>query len=227
MVRKFSSIYLRNSYLNFILGKNHFAIGREVLCLDSYVKINLKGFYDGPVLSEKMRKNITKFNTCYIPARMQKWKLSMTDRLTLEMQEEIDSVYGASKLCHVLPHYQLPDIVLCFDKNGKPVTDQILDCFPPNYSADIISKELLLSNKPEFKDNMDDYTFVTVIIGGWNLLIRNTNRLTGGLEMKLKQLELIGHRPVLMFWSDWIKKHPEERAEILHTKIKNAINNIK
>jgi hypothetical protein len=196
-----------------------------MLCLDSYVKINLKGIYDGPVLSDKMRINITRFTSYHIPQRIQKWKLTMMDKLTLDFKEELESTYGAVKVTHILPQYQIPDLVLCFDKNGNSVTKEILDCFPEDHSGTILSKEYLLSRKPEFKDKIDDYELVTVIIGGWNLLIRNTGKLTGGLELKVNQLKLIGHRPVVMIWSDWAKTKHERGQFILHSLIQNELKN--
>lgn len=216
-------MFLRN-YLNLTTGKNHFSIGREVLCLDSFVKINLKDIYNGPTLSAKMRRNITKFQSCYIPCRKQKWKLTLSDKLTLEMKEEIDSHYGESKLTHVLPHYQMPDIIICVDKDGKPVTDKILDYFPADYSGDIISKDYLFSQIPEFRENMNDYKLISVVIGGWNLFIRNSLKPSGGLAMKIEQLKLIGYEPVVMFWADWAKKFVDERNMIFHEKLRNVIN---
>lgn len=214
--------YFENKFLKFNLptGKNHFAVGREVLCLDSYAKINLKDIYKGPTLSDKMRRNITKFQSCYIPCRKQKWKLTLSDKLTLEMKEEIDIQYGDSKLTHVLPHYQMPDIIMCVDKDGKSVTDKILDCFPPDYSGNILSKEYLLSQKPEFRDNMNDYKMVSVVIGGWNLFVRNSLKPSGGLAMKIEQLKMIGYEPVVMFWADWTKKSINERNRIFHEKLR-------
>lgn len=169
-----------------------------------------------------MRKNITRFQSCYVPARIQKWKLSQTDKLTLDIKEELETRYGPTKLTHVLPHYQMCDIIMCFDRNGNSVTDKILDVFPQDYSGNILSKERLLSQVPEFKDNINDYKIISVVIGGWNLYIRNEVRPTGGLAMKEQQLKLIGLEPVVIYWADW-RKYEDERKFLLHEKIRKAL----
>lgn len=156
---------------------------------------------------------------------MQKWKLSQTDKIALDVKDELENQYGATKLTHVLPHFQMCDIILCFDKNGNSVTEKILDSFPPDFSGDILSKERLLSQVPAFKDNIDDYKMIAVVIGGWNLFIRNTSRPTGGLAQKEQQLKLIGYEPVVVFWADWTRTGEDEKRILLHEKIRRAIKN--
>lgn len=91
-------------------GKNHFSIGREILCLDSYTRINLKDTYKGTHLDVKMTRNIAKYKTHYVPTRDQKYKLTHADQLLLNVKELSQSIYGPSILTHILPHYERPGI---------------------------------------------------------------------------------------------------------------------
>lgn len=154
-------------------------IGREVLCLDSYTRINLKGVYEGPQLDAKMRHNITKFQTHYVPSRNSKYKLTFGDKQLLDLQDVLEVKFGLNLITHVLPHYQRPVVVCCFDENGKGVTESIFEAFPPDYSGNILTKELLFKNDPE---KMKNYQLVAVVMGGWNFYIRDTETATGELN---------------------------------------------
>ncbi|TMW40894.1 hypothetical protein DOY81_014027, partial [Sarcophaga bullata] len=70
---------------------------------------------------------------------------------------------------------------------------------PENYSGVILTRDLLLGSL----ENKTDIDTVVVIIVGWNNVVRNKNRHTGLFDMKLKQLELLGHKYVLIYWHEW------------------------
>lgn len=171
-----------------------------------------------------MRATITKLQTHYVPVRGQKYKLTHSDLLTLNLQEFLVQKYGANKLTHILPHYERPDIIYCFNQNGKSVTDEILDCFPRFFSGTILSKEFLLSQKSEFADNMNKYQMVTFVIGGWNFYLRETRIPTGVLRMKLEQLEMIGYKPILIHWDDWNNMAINEKDKLIEIEVKNALS---
>lgn len=195
-----------------------------MLCLDGFVRINLRSTYDGPKLSEKKRATIAKFLTHYIPYRGQKYKLTNADVMLLDMKEFMERQFGVNTLHHIIPHFQRPDIVYCFDENGKSVTDQILDCFPPQYNGEIMFKESILSKRPELADKMDKYRMVAVIQGGMNLHLRGTNRMMGELRMKLEQLEMVGYKPILIHWSLWLKMNFLEKEKLLAEEIAKALS---
>lgn len=155
------------------------SIGREVLALDSYTRINLNGKYDGPQLSEKLRANITKFQTNYVPVRGQTYKLTHHDQLILNLKETLEKMYGANVLTHILPHYQRPDLILCFDENGKPVSDELVKCFPDQYIGRILSKDYLFERSDVLAGRINSYQLVAVILGGWNFYLRDTETPTG------------------------------------------------
>lgn len=126
-----------------------------------------------------MRRNITKFQTTYVPVRGQKYRLTHADQLSLELKELLEKQHGPNFMTFILPHYQRPDIIYCFDKNGKSVTKELTEHLPDHYSGKILSKDFLLSRNPQMADNINDYTMVAVILGGWNFYMRDSATSTG------------------------------------------------
>lgn len=223
------TVRLHQSLLDFtkyatLLGKNSFKIGREMICLDSFTRINLRSTYEGPQISEKKRAVISKYQTHYIPYRGQEQKLTHSDLILLDTKEFMERQFGENTLVHILPHFQRPDILYCFDDTGKSVTNQILDCLPSHYSGEIISKESIFSKRPEMADNMDKYRMIAVVQGGWNLYLRGTDKMTGELQMKMEQLEMIGYNPILIHWNEWSKMTLIEKERFLDEKIRKALS---
>lgn len=198
---------------------------REILCLESYTKINLKGIYKGPELSDKVRRNIATFQSNYIPYRGQKWKLTHTDKLILDVKDFTENKFGYNILTQALPHYERPDIIFCFDENGRSITKDIEDCFQARdeHNGEIYSKEKVLSQKPELASQSDKLRFLAIIIGGWNFYLRGTQTPTGSLRVKLEQLQLIGYTPVLIYWHDWAMKSMHEKEQIVFDKMNEAL----
>ena len=171
-----------------------------------------------------MRALITKFQSNYVPYRGQTYKLTYSDQLLLNLKEFMEERHGYNTLTQVLPHYQRPDIVYCFNENGKSVTKEIMDCFPPLYQGDILTREYLLSKKKEFADNIEKYQMVAVVLGGWNFYLRGTRIPTGGLRMKVEQLKMIGYRPILIHWSDWNQMSIKEKKKLIDDEVERALS---
>lgn len=206
-----------------ISGRAHHKLGRELLCLDSFAQIQLKGIYDGPELERKFQKAIAKHQTNYIPYIGQPYKLTHADKLVLDVKVTMEQKYGKNELHHILPHYQRPDIVCCFDSTGKSVTDKIIDCFPKPYRGKILSKEYILSQHPDFADRMNEFEMVAVVLGGWNFYIRDTRKPTGGLRLKMEQLELIGYKTILIHFDDWVNQPFEVKEKLIESEIQRVL----
>ena len=43
-----------------------------------------------------------------------------------------------------------------------------------------------------------DVATIAVVIVGWNNVVKDKQRFTGLFEMKLKQLRMLGHKPILV-----------------------------
>lgn len=199
------------------------AVGLEILCIDSFARINLKSSYDGPLLSERMRANINKFQSSYVPYRGQKYKMTNSDVQLLLMKEMLELEWGENILTHILPHYQRPDIIHCFDESGKSVTKEIASFCPEHHRGHILSKDYFFSKNPDLSLNKDKYRMVAVINGGWNFYLRNTRTPTGHFRMKLEQLRMIGYTPVIIYWQDWASLSTRERLKLLQDKMNQAL----
>lgn len=202
---------------------------RDILCLENFTKINLKGIYNGPNLSEKLKRNIATYQSHYIPIRGQPYKLTHADKLILDIKDFAELKFGSNILTQVLPHVERPDIIYCFDENGKSVTSELIDCFPrrEEHTGEIYSKEVVLSQKPQFADKMDKMKMVSIVIGSWNFFLRETKVPTGVLRMKLDQLRMIGYEPVLIHWNDWVPNSLQGKEEILVTEIEKILKQTK
>lgn len=154
--------------------------------------------------------------------------MTYSDKLTLDIQEFTDFKFGASALTQVLPHFERPDIIVCFDENGKPVTSDIINKFSERavHTGQIYSKEFVLSQVPEFADKIDKLKMVAIVVGGWNFYLRDTKKPTGVLRMKLEQLEMIGYKPVLINYNDWNSAHLQEKQDLLVNNVNAAINSV-
>lgn len=77
------------------------------------------------------------------------------------------------------------DIIICKDQQGNPV--KVKEHF----------KQYTLGNimKPGTRK---DLTWYAIVIGSWNMNIRNTVTPVGTLNTKLRQLKKIGYEPVLV-----------------------------
>lgn len=201
---------LDKKFLRLAVGSN-LATSREIFHLDTFVKVNLSEIgYKGSQLHEKYRKTMGKLLTHYIPERNTKFKLSATDNILLQTKEIIDGILPHNELKHILPNYDRPDVVVCYNHKKNDSVKISPDC-PENYSGVILTRDLLLGSM----QNKDDIDTVAIIIVGWNNVVRDKNRHTGLFDMKLKQLELLGHKYVLVSFKDNFLKN----LSILNKKI--------
>jgi hypothetical protein len=104
------SSVLDRSFIKEAYGQNWLSVGREIFCLDAYTQINLKETYEGNRLSDSNRKIMAKYRSHFVPERGQKYKMSLADKLLLEVQETTESCYGKCVFLQALPH---------FEKHGK------------------------------------------------------------------------------------------------------------
>ncbi|XP_054728329.1 FAST kinase domain-containing protein 5, mitochondrial [Anastrepha obliqua] len=210
---------LDKRFIDHAYGKN-ITLGREIFSLDSFVKINLKeSGYAGNQLPEKSRRSMGKVLTQYIPERNTKFRLNHTDRILLEIKETCERILRPNTLKHILPHFQRPDVIICYDNKNRQALSLASSC-PEDYSGDILTRTLLLgdSDSPEVDT-------VAIVIVGWNNMVKEKQRFTGLFEMKLKQLRLLGHKPVPIYWHEWrALETPIDRQQFLRRKLANAIN---
>lgn len=79
--------------------------------------------------------------------------------------------------------FVISDLILCNDHKGKP--QQVKDAFSK-------TKFGLLCTPP------DDNIWIVLIIAGRNTMIRNSNTATGHFGSKVKELQALGYKAVVV-----------------------------
>jgi hypothetical protein len=171
-----------------------------------------------------MRAGLAKFQMDYIPYRAQRWKMSHSDKLLVDTKDALEHVYGPCVATHVLPHFQRPDLILCFDDKMKPVTSDFSNFLSSGHTGVILSKNLVLNSLPDLAQKHRKVHFVAVVVGGWNFYIRDTEIPTGNLKMKLEQLDMCGFTPLLIHWETWTKTPIEQRTIFLKTEMAKVLS---
>ncbi|XP_061393204.1 FAST kinase domain-containing protein 5, mitochondrial-like [Musca vetustissima] len=213
------SVALDRRFLKHAVGSS-LAISREIFNLDTFVKVNLANDnYEGNQLADKYRKTMGKMLTHYIPDNNPKYKLNATDRILLQMKEITAGFLPHCQLKHILPNYERADVVICYDRVKRKSLPLSPTC-PEDYNGIILTREQLLGDKLH-----EDIETVAFIIAGWNNVIRGKNRHTGLFDMKLKQLELLGHKSVVIYWHEWRELETrQDRINFVKRRLSSVIN---
>ncbi|XP_037936787.1 FAST kinase domain-containing protein 5, mitochondrial, partial [Teleopsis dalmanni] len=178
--------------------KNNAVMARELFQLDAFIKINLKqDNYVGPQLSDKYRRTMGKMLTNYLPERHSKYKLSATDKVLLEVKDTFEDLSLINQFRHVLPHFERTDIVICYDKKLRKAIPISEEC-PEHYVGAMLTRKDLLGDL-----DAPHIETLVVTVTGWNNVLRGTTKVTGFFKLKFNQLELLGHRPVIIYWHEW------------------------
>jgi hypothetical protein len=65
---------------------------------------------------------------------------------------------------------------------------------------------------------------VAMVVGGWNFFVRDTEKLTGVLKMKMEQLKLVGYEPILIEWFRWARFARDEKLEFIQNSVQKALS---
>lgn len=180
------------NFVKMTYGKN-VLLGRELFSLDGYAHINMAGTYNGNRLTDKQRALMGKMLTHYLPNRDGKYKLAATDTFLLEIKEAIEKTVKHCQMAHALPHFDRADNIIAYNPVSRETAD-IGANFPQDYPKTILTRASLLKDCA----NRDDLEIVNFVIGGRNNFVRNEDRPTGLLRLKLEQSRLVGFRPILV-----------------------------
>ncbi|KAI8035019.1 FAST kinase domain-containing protein 5, mitochondrial [Drosophila gunungcola] len=173
--------------------------GREYFHLDGFARLLGAEQYQGPLLSARQRQQMGRLYTQYIPERDGRFKLNGTDRILVEIKDAISLLHRPVSFKHILPQYDRCDVVLCYDhRQRKALALDAEAC--PDYNGEILSRRQLLG---ESRAADDQVATVVIVVAGWNNVIREKDRFTGQMEMKLRQLRQLGHLPLVIYWHEW------------------------
>ncbi|EDW29735.1 GL14978 [Drosophila persimilis] len=193
--------------------------GREYFHLDGCARLLGGDVYKGSLLTEKQLQQMGKLYTQYIPDREGRFKLNKTDRILVDIRDAASDLYRHLSFKHILPQYERCDLVLCYDRRQQRALPIAADC-PQDYSGVILTRRHLLG-----ADSWHDEHLATVIVvvAGWNNVIRDKDRHTGQLAMKLKQLKQLGHQPVVIYWHEWRELETSaDRQDFLKRRLRQA-----
>ncbi|EDW08055.2 FAST kinase domain-containing protein 5, mitochondrial [Drosophila mojavensis] len=195
--------------------------GREYFHLDSFAQL-LGSEYEGPRLTERQRQQMGKLYTQYIPDRTDtRSKLNSTDRILLEIRDAVGSLLRTTvSLKHVLPHYDRCDAIVGYDRQQqRPVSLNASTC-PKDYSGTLLTRQHLLGSK-----EAPHIETLIIVVAGWNNVIREKERYTGQFAMKLKQLQQLGHKPIVIHWHEWRELETSaDRQDFLKRRLCQAAN---
>lgn len=168
--------------------------GREYFHLDGFARLLGSEEYPGPLLSERQLQQMGRLYTQYIPERDGRFRLNTTDRILLEIKEAASHLHRHLSFKHILPHYERCDLVFCYDHRQLKALPLSADV-GEDYSGVILTRRHLLG---ESKAADDQIASIVIVIAGWNNMIRDKQRFTGQMDMKLRQLRQLGHQPVVV-----------------------------
>lgn len=110
--------------------------------------------------------------------------------------------------------FVVTDILVAYDTLENKFID-MKSVVPTYYSGTIISTEYFAKSR-----NMSTTVLISIVIGGWNSFVRDTDKPTGIFKMKMKQLEMIGYKVILVPWAEWRSSPYAERKMYLNDKLK-------
>ncbi|XP_017154693.1 FAST kinase domain-containing protein 5, mitochondrial [Drosophila miranda] len=193
--------------------------GREYFHLDGCARLLGGDVYKGSLLTEKQLQQMGKLYTQYIPDREGRFKLNKTDRILVDIRDAASDLYRHLSFKHILPQYERCDLVLCYDRRQQRALPVAADC-PQDYSGVILTRRHLLGADREHDEHL---ATVIVVVAGWNNVIRDKDRHTGQLAMKLKQLKQLGHQPVVIYWHEWRELETSaDRQDFLKRRLRQA-----
>ncbi|XP_044260329.1 FAST kinase domain-containing protein 5, mitochondrial [Tribolium madens] len=193
---------LDDEYISEVYGKSIRNLPRELFSLDCSLEIECQN-YSGNRLDPSKKFKSVKWLTEYTPSHTQHKRLTLSDKLYLEVAQYITSVVGQDCIrhYHVLPHFSKSDIIVCRDMSGnfvEPKLDQYV-------LGDIM--------RP-----CGDFDWFAFIVMTPNLTVRGRNEPLGSMVMKARQLRSIGFRPIFVYSNEFRELGTEnEKMEFVKT----------
>uniref|UniRef100_A0A182MK28 RAP domain-containing protein n=1 Tax=Anopheles culicifacies TaxID=139723 RepID=A0A182MK28_9DIPT len=204
-------------FLQLAYSKNIGGAGREAVALDAFVAINLaEGEYGGNRFPDNAFRLVCKLTQDYLPNPS--YKLTKSDRMLLDIQTTFSTIWKAPcQILHLLPHYQRPDILFCFDDRTRKVVtlSETFEDGLPNTHA-IMKRENVLGERRSCDSNL---RLVAIVVGSWNCYVRNDRRRTGGYEMKLAQLRKLNYETIEIPWYEWPVYSRDDMRKYLEAKL--------
>ncbi|XP_058055754.1 uncharacterized protein LOC131207160 [Anopheles bellator] len=203
------SAAFEKQFLRLAYNKNIPGAGREAVSLDAFVAISLRAQYGGNRFPAGAFKIVCKLTQDYLPNP--KYRLTKSDRMLLDIQRTFCELRSHCRIMHLLPHFQRPDILFCWDSQAK----RVLDLSDIEISHEIMTREMVLKDR----HGDSNIRLVAIVVGSWNCYVRDVKRRTGGYAMKLKQLRTLGYEVVEIPWYEWPVYSRDDMLKYLKGKL--------
>ncbi|XP_046748545.1 uncharacterized protein LOC124412589 [Diprion similis] len=179
--------------LRLAYGPTAYSLPIQILFIDANVEIEVPD-YTGPRLDIKSRTMITKKNVSRTPNK-DTTKLNIRNKLTVDIMNTLEAIFSSSEMMHldlVLPQFVDRDVIICLDKNNSPLpVKQIMGQIPFGQ----------IKRAPKIYPEGCKWLAVVVCTPG--CFIQNTNLLLGKDLTKIRLLEKIGYKPIIVSWHEW------------------------
>ncbi|KAF2365448.1 FAST kinase-like protein subdomain 2 [Trinorchestia longiramus] len=203
--------------------RNYGDIQRELMELDFALDIDYIQ-YEGNRLDPALREKLLKF--FHTRSRLPQEALEVQDprspvthneRFISDIADKLVWLLGGEDkitTSFILPHFSIPDIVLCVGESGEAVP------LPQSYLAlPRLEMKVPLQRCPNTGER---FKFIALVAGGRNSFIRGTNRIRGQVQTKLRHLEKLGYTSCVVPFSQYsnrsVKSKLAELDEILVKK---------
>ncbi|XP_046488900.1 FAST kinase domain-containing protein 5, mitochondrial [Neodiprion pinetum] len=200
------SMVLDPNNLRLTYGPTAYSIPIPILFIDANVEIEVPD-YTGPRLGIKSRTTITKLIVTP-PPKKDVLKLSARHRLVVQIMNTFEAIFDSSEMMHldwVLPQFTDGDVIICLDNNGSPLpVKQIMSEIPFGE----------IKRAP--KVYPEGSKWLAVFICSQTCYIKDTNLLLGKDLVKIRLLEKIGYKPVIIPWTEWYATQLDQKQYLKH-----------
>ncbi|XP_012063545.1 PREDICTED: FAST kinase domain-containing protein 5, partial [Atta cephalotes] len=184
-------------------GNYHF-LSREYLVLDYSLRIEVPE-YDGPFLKPTLKSFLEKkYYNLSLKTNLSSTRANMLFSDVLATCQELFNNTTDISIIRPLPYFISQDIILCLNEQNQ-----------------LMPSEKYLSQFEEIDikrvKNLNNVRWIALVIGHPGLLIRNyRNKPTGALATKMRQLSIIGYKPIMISYITWdTLQSPQKKYEYI------------
>lgn len=195
--------FLYNAY-----GKKQYMFGREILYIDTTVELEYPN-YNGPRLPPEIRNYLSKkySETIVDPNKNKKSKHHLWH---LEVKGTAETIFGKDYIVekYLLPNHPRADIVVNLNNDKEP---QPLDC---NFKNKEAFTGLVRAPK--------DGNYFVLVVASKNMCLYQSTIPNGETLSKMKQLRLLGYKPILIHNEEWPSGNTLEKMKYLKSLLGNS-----
>ncbi|XP_022902864.2 FAST kinase domain-containing protein 5, mitochondrial isoform X3 [Onthophagus taurus] len=201
---------LNPDFLKKTYGKQFLDVPRELYSLDMCLEIERPN-YKGNRIPKDKRRRCAKVFIERLPKKEKK-SMNAADRLIHDVLDSCLKVTGDSNkvfLGHIIPQYVKADIVLCYDELNK-------EFITPNFTQYEIGDIVRPPNKKNLR-------WIVVVPVSVNTTIRYLLKPVGFMNLKRRQLKLLGYDVVMVPYHEYIPLDEDDKVEYISSLIQRVL----